>query len=1567
MKNKGMVFVLAFSMGCLSLLADVSGTWSSTAGGLWSTTNNWVNGIVPFGKGQMATFSTANVSVTNDAAVPVGVLKYNQGGVNMYGAPLVLDATGPRMIFNSGITYLRSPVVAVNGLTVTKENGSENRGHFYQRNEIGPAGVVVDYARIKPHGADLAPLPGDGDVINSVFTTNQIPLRLSREGNYNQIGSLSYHTSQNFSSIYLSDKGFLEPYSDSATYKSSITADELAGPGLLRIAGNGAVTFGSAARFAGSISASSLEIGVTGNAQSAELKPAAGAVMHLDASDLSSFTTIEENGTNFVTEWNSQVPGNYARHDGYLTDGMRKLPWLKPAHLNGKAVVDFGVLVDTNSAYRSVAPYLLWNTGRADIKAAFAVLRSQNFIFTDTAQAHYHHARLVDGGSYRWDQTMLVSRVVETPQSFKNGDYVVTLNGTAVNPFSVNLSATEFDVVAMVVKEGTTSIGSIAYDRSFRYGGQQVAEEIFYNRVLTDAEIRATVAYLRSKWLGVAVSAEENDAPAHLLAAAKNNSLRMNVASNAVFSADGFTGLGTREVKGGGVVRAERGALRPEKPLNLSGAGLELVNAGAAVDSALSALDIAGMYFHLDASDLSSMTLDGAKVLEWRGGSNVTNGLLAYAINTVDNPPPVLVPGRLNGLPVVDFGVWQGGAMMHWNHTNTNIRTLFMVFDHIHRESFWLSDINDGNNAHFHRDGSGVIFYTGYVPGGLTGGQVHLNGKRVDQMAAYVPEEEPFLISFTCTDGQAARAACMATDRYPRTDVKFRTGGQRIAEVVVYNRHLSGIERQKVEGYLLRKWFATVPAGFVSTDDSQTFDGVMTGAGTAVIKVADSQDAVLGAADGAGALEKTGAGTLAVGSLAGLTAPLTVKEGALRIAQRVLPDPYTLPGSIAFHVDASDGASIHLDVDGVSITNISDAAGGARYATPANAGVPPRLLPAALNGRAVISFREADSGCAALWDQKITGIRTVFWVLGSQEGGGLPLGTKENADGLFFKRSPIGSAVNPIWATDSSARYGVTRLHGAVVNGLSAGFNGGYQLMSLVTDRDCTASAFATLKNNELVGGQRLAEVIIYNRLLPDQERRDVEAYLARKWFGAPASGYAGGDVAINHLNLAGGTFEMPEDVNVTITSVAGTTDIVKDGSGVLSISDLAALNGAVVVSNGTFLLSGMPAIPELTTNGMLMHMDASVVSSFETVAENGTNFVTRWNSLYGARYAAHDGISKRPWIRENELNGQPVVDFGPYLKTVAADGAYLDWDQEVSNIRSGFFVLGSQAGGNFVVCSRSQGNFHRAGDAAASNILAERGEVPAYNYSAGSYWSLDSVKIAPLSTGLSGGYQSFYFNTDPAAAPNNTVQAGTFARDRTYRWGGQRLAEFVIYDRTLTASERIAAEAYLRAKWFGEIPLGRYLDGSVPLIDVRGSGVVDVGGQKRSVGTLRGDGTVTNGTLAVEDLLDVGGGSVAELSAENLELASGCVMNATIAGGVADRVNVGGMLRFGAAGSVALSGSYAAGSYTLFTFGSIEGADHLANWQVTGLPVGVTGKLQVSGTTVVLGIYSQGTIIIVR
>ena len=510
-------------------------------------------------------------------------------------------------------------------------------------------------------------------------------------------------------------------------------------------------------------------------------------------------------------------------------------------------------------------------------------------------------------------------------------------------------------------------------------------------------------------------------------------------------------------------------------------------------------------------------------------------------------------------------------------------------------------------------------------------------------------------------------------------------------------------------------------------------------------------------------------------------------------------------------------------------------------------------------------------------------------------------------------------------------------------------------------------------------GGQKLAEVLVYDRVLGDLERRDVEAYLNRKWFGRLPQGYAGADVEVARVEFAGGELRT-EDAGapVTVRSLLGAEDLVKTGGNTLTVYQMHDHAGRVVVSNGVLALAGTPVSSAIPQTGILMHVDAAATNTFTLAPENGTNFITRWNSTVGARYAAHDGNSKRPYLLENALNGRPVVEFGPYFDvgTDRNNGAFLDWDQEVAVVKTAFVVLGSQAGGNFIVSSGNQGHFHRGYDtygkvSVNAPLLANRDDVPACMKSAGAFVSVDGMQVNPFSTTPSGGYQTFCFQTDDTGA----VVAGTFARDRTFRFGGQRIAEFIIYDSVLSAMERAQVEAYLQNKWFARA-YGAYVR-DTPLADVHvgPEGTLSLTGETRSVAALSGSGTVADGTLRVTGTLDIGDGpgDCATLTvAGGLTLAEGAKMLFDYQASAHDAVTVGGALTAepGVTFAVRLPDGKTTGlaaRIPVATFGTLEGAANLAAWTVTGLPEAYTGALVVDGQTLYLDIRMKGLLLILR
>ncbi|MEO8427577.1 MAG: PQQ-binding-like beta-propeller repeat protein [Verrucomicrobiota bacterium] len=162
----------------------------------------------------------------------------------------------------------------------------------------------------------------------------------------------------------------------------------------------------------------------------------------------------------------------------------------------------------------------------------------------------------------------------------------------------------------------------------------------------------------------------------------------------------------------------------------------------------------------------------------------------------------------------------------------------------------------------------------------------------------------------------------------------------------------------------------------------------------------------------------------------------------------------------------------------------------------------PRLVPAAANGHAVLRFDGSD---AAFNFARLTNIQTVFWVvakdaksfgqhnerfvLGDSTGKEFHVGTHKTA---FI--------LNPGEASPA-LRKGVVRVDGRVVNPLTTDFPDRLAVISMVATGYVSANQISKdrqFKDRSWQGD--IAEIILYNRALPDAEREQVEKQLATKY-----------------------------------------------------------------------------------------------------------------------------------------------------------------------------------------------------------------------------------------------------------------------------------------------------------------------------------------------------------------------------------------------------------------------------------------------------------------------------------
>ena len=129
---------------------------------------------------------------------------------------------------------------------------------------------------------------------------------------------------------------------------------------------------------------------------------------------------------------------------------------------------------------------------------------------------------------------------------------------------------------------------------------------------------------------------------------------------------------------------------------------------------------------------------------------------------------------------------------------------------------------------------------------------------------------------------------------------------------------------------------------------------------------------------------------------------------------------------------------------------------------------------------------------------EINTIRTVFLVLRRNAGNqGFLLGH----DTFYAFHPGSGTLWSDVW-TDPYLLKGILQVDGSVLDGTSQDFAyGSPVILSIGTTGNVVANNFSKDRTNaSRVWNGDLAEVLIYNELLPVSDMRKIEGYLAHKW-----------------------------------------------------------------------------------------------------------------------------------------------------------------------------------------------------------------------------------------------------------------------------------------------------------------------------------------------------------------------------------------------------------------------------------------------------------------------------------
>ena len=615
---------------------------------------------------------------------------------------------------------------------------------------------------------------------------------------------------------------------------------------------------------------------------------------------------------------------------------------------------------------------------------------------------------------------------------------------------------------------------------------------------------------------------------------------------------------------------------------------------------------------------------------------------------------------------------------------------------------------------------------------------------------------------------------------------------------------------------------------------------------------------------GAYTLTKTGAGALEIRYVKTVSASVVVSEGLVRFAN---PRPDEIFAKAYFHVDASDLSTMTIEtVNGTNfVTRWNDVDGRTdRYAThcttvwncrtnPDNR--KPFLRENFQNGLPVMDFgtlltqynmnelgQALGYGAAMKFDHETPYIKEGFTVFSDTEdyydwkckGYGMSLFSHETS--WRFARCVLSP-------TESSTYRGLlndnSQNNNYFAQGKSIWFDG-----ALVTDNpkwtkpspgfhicrihptangNTTFNSFAAeycYGSTRSYGGQRIAEYILFTNAtemgessMTTNEATVVNRYLRVKWFPQQIS-----RVTVEE----GASLDVNPSANLTIQTL--------NDNGALN---LALTSQTSIVDRG---LSSLRAH---------LHLDASQTNTMTIVSDGGTNFITRWNDVDGGSlYVIHEtgtgGFGQRPnpdqrkpFLSPNlTQNGLPIIDLGTAIFSNYTNsegvaygyGAAFRYNNLPSTkIREYIAVISDREDLKQSPANRDGPSYiaYYTGNTYNGQNEGRRG-LTIKNKNPALFYNVSSSTLAPFSNGtlLVDGVEREYTYNPPdgfsvmnfqmASAVNCNLIGRTLRKDvKTIHdtYGGQRIAEYIVFTSLLDNAKRQRIYNALRNKWFGDVP----------------------------------------------------------------------------------------------------------------------------------------------------------------
>ena len=424
----------------------------------------------------------------------------------------------------------------------------------------------------------------------------------------------------------------------------------------------------------------------------------------------------------------------------------------------------------------------------------------------------------------------------------------------------------------------------------------------------------------------------------------------------------------------------------------------------------------------------------------------------------------------------------------------------------------------------------------------------------------------------------------------------------------------------------------------------------------------------------------------------------------------------------------------------------------------------------------------------------------VIMVFGSQLGGG-----KAMLGGGSFARAG-NTLADPVCQTAPSGT--TIWLDGEEIDPTTAHFNGGWQIVSVVGEAASTVSKIGENTAYQDAGGQNYGEILVFTNAISDVRRRQVEAYLAKKW---GVSTYGGEAVAYPfRAEGRAGSITVRRGAPVELRGMFA---------------------GSLTVNGDVFISEPLPwTAADVPAEGRVDWYDADDAASLEVETQakavvrqyphgKTRDTLTSGCFLWGAGNRMPFAVTgarglgaERTWLDYNHPSGfQPMTSDGNVLRFIPYNKSPSSGNAVSQTFRTLLVALDSgRGGGGTVIASGSvsggSGDFRRRESATLADPI----------------WSSTcSANVKNGVTRLNGAVvdQARGFTGAPevlslTAAGNVSAlcvdtYVNTESANGVLKQQGTVQGEMLLYDSELDADVLANLEAYLMGKWTGVLPDG--------------------------------------------------------------------------------------------------------------------------------------------------------------